>query len=70
MNRILKFENAEARIFCFDGGKEVEEFHVVVSICNPLLFAGDDLGDCGFYARLRGKKTGYFLAIWKRRRRK
>lgn len=37
MNRILKFENAEARIFCFDGGKEVEEFHVVVSICNPLL---------------------------------
>ena len=34
------------------------------------LFAEDDLGDCGFYARLRGKKTGYFLAIWKRRRRK
>ena len=33
------------------------------------LFTGEDLGDCGFFSCGRGKKTGYFLAVWKRRRR-
>ena len=37
MHKILKFENAEARIFGFDGGTEVEEFQVVISITNPML---------------------------------
>ena len=34
------------------------------------LFAGEDLGDCGFYSGRRGSKTGYFLAVWKRRRKR
>lgn len=33
------------------------------------LFTGEDLGDCGFFSCRRGKKTGYYLAVWKRRRR-
>ena len=33
------------------------------------LFAGEDLGDCGFFSRRGGKRTGYFLSVWKRRRR-
>ncbi len=33
------------------------------------LFVGEDLGDCGFYSRLKGRKAGYFLAVWKRRKR-
>ncbi len=33
------------------------------------LFAGEDLGDCGFFSSQRGKNIGYFLAVWKRRRR-
>ena len=34
------------------------------------LFAGEDIGDCGYYSRLKGKRAGYFLAVWKRRKRR
>ena len=37
MHKILTFDNAEARIFGFDGGTEVEEFHLVLSVTNPML---------------------------------
>ena len=37
MHKILTFENAEAKIFHFNGGTEVEEFQLVISITNPLL---------------------------------
>ena len=37
MNKILQFEYAEAKIFSFEGGAEVKEFHVVISIKKPLL---------------------------------
>lgn len=67
MNRILKFENAEARIFCFDGGKEVEEFHVVVSICNPLLTYQQQLETLlAAYSQLRQQELNGADAIFKR----
>ena len=37
MHKILTFDNAEARIFGFDGGTEVEEFHLMLSVTNPML---------------------------------
>ena len=37
MRKILTFDNAEARIFGFDDGTEVEEFHLVLSVTNPML---------------------------------
>ncbi len=37
MHKILTFDNAEARIFGFDDGTEVEEFHLVLSVTNPML---------------------------------
>lgn len=37
MNKIQTYEDAEAKVFGFDGGAEVKEFHVVVSVSNPLL---------------------------------
>ena len=37
MHKILTFDNAEARIFGFNGGTEVEEFHLVLSVTNPML---------------------------------
>lgn len=67
MNRILKFENAEARIFCFDGGKEVEEFHVVVSICNPLLTYQQQLETLlAAYSQLQQQELNGADAIFKR----
>lgn len=43
MHKILTFDNAEARIFGFDGGTEVEEFHLVLSVTNPMLPYRDQL---------------------------
>lgn len=37
MHKTLTFDNTEARIFGFDGGTEVEEFHLVLSVTNPML---------------------------------
>ena len=37
MQKILTFDNVEARIFGFDNGTEVEEFHLVLSVTNPML---------------------------------
>lgn len=37
MQKNLTFDNAEARIFGFDNGTEVEEFHLVLSVTNPML---------------------------------
>ena len=37
MNKIISFEHAVAKIYCFDNGTEVTEYQVVISLTNPLL---------------------------------
>ena len=37
MHKILTFKNAEARIFSFAEGVEVEEIQIVIGITNPML---------------------------------
>ena len=37
MNKTIEFENTSVRIYGFDNGTEVSEFHVIINVKNPFL---------------------------------
>ena len=37
MNKTIEFEDTSVRIYGFDNGTEVSEFHVIISVKNPFL---------------------------------
>ena len=37
MNKIIEFDNSTVKVFSFNNDTEVKEYHIIISVTNPLL---------------------------------
>lgn len=67
MYTTIEYENSIAKVFCFDNGTEVKEFHVTIAITNPLLNYHDQVKTIQqVFRTLRAEKLGNANPVFKR----
>ena len=67
MNKIIEFDNSTVKVFSFNNDTEVKEYHIIISVTNPLLSYRKQLETIiETYSLMRNQLDGNPSAVFKR----
>ena len=67
MNKIIEFDNSTVKVFSFNNDTEVKEYHIIISVTNPLLSYRKQLETIiETYSLMRNQLEGNPSAVFKR----